>query len=44
MLHSRKPLAIRMGPESKGPTPPQEEVLGRDLAAAPPQRIPPTIQ
>jgi hypothetical protein len=32
--HARETLTIRMGPESKGPIPPQEEVLGRNLAAA----------
>jgi hypothetical protein len=34
MARSRKTLTIRLGPESKGPIPPQEEVLGRNLAAA----------
>jgi hypothetical protein len=34
MARSRKTLTIRMGPESKGPISPQEEVLGRNLAAA----------
>ena len=34
MARARKSLPVRSAPESKRPVPPQEEVLGRNLAAA----------